>query len=75
MSWGDVFHEGSKSSYNGWHSECWTTHALCTGGTPSTSRAFSNKLEAYETEKIDTLRYHGCWSLLVILDFWCWTLL
>ena len=35
MSWGDVFHEGSKSSYNGWHSECWTTHALCTGGTPS----------------------------------------
>ena len=26
-------------------------------------------------EKIYTLRYHGCWSLLVTIDFWWWTLL
>ena len=26
-------------------------------------------------EKIYTLRFHGCWSLLVTIDFWWWTLL
>lgn len=65
----------SCSESNGSPSESGTTHALCTGGTPSTSRSFSNEVGGYLRRKNGHLAVPQLLVFTCNIDFWNWTLL